>query len=97
MTKSQGVVKIPASRKGLIRSRLTFTSLSQERGEYLRYSNSLPAPEDRRGRGENPAGLHQRANSVTSDLVGGHNIYDHAWEEMGRRIRLEQERITHSN
>jgi len=97
MTKSQGAVKIPASRKGSIRSRLTFTSLSQERGEYLRYSNSLPTPKDWRGRGENPEGLHQRANSVTSDPAGGHNIYDHAWEEMGRRIRLAQERITHSN
>ncbi|PWW72326.1 hypothetical protein C7212DRAFT_348254 [Tuber magnatum] len=96
MTKSQGI-KRPSSTKGLIKSRLTFASLSRERERYLKSSRSLPTLGDRRGRGENPRDLHQRANSTMSDLIAGQKIYDRAWEEAGKRIRLALERITNSS
>ncbi|KAG0135910.1 hypothetical protein HOY82DRAFT_536550 [Tuber indicum] len=96
MTKSQGI-RMPDSRKGLIKSRLTLSSLARERGRYLASSYSLPNLEVGRGGDEDPKGLRQGADSVISDLRGDQNIYDRAWEEMGRKISLARRRISRSN
>ncbi|KAG0643639.1 hypothetical protein HOY80DRAFT_997568 [Tuber brumale] len=96
MTRSQGI-SMPASRKGLIKSKLTFSALSRERERYLGSSHSLPNLRDRRGGDENPKGLRQRANAAMSDLFEGQSIYDRAWEDMGRRIGLARQRITRSS
>ncbi|RPB01065.1 hypothetical protein L873DRAFT_731254 [Choiromyces venosus 120613-1] len=90
--------KIPVSRKGLIRSRLTFSSLSLVGEEHAGSSRSLPALENRGGRDESPRSLRQRSsNPVMADVVVGQNSYDRAWEDAGRRIRLAQQRVTYPN